>query len=76
LIEGFKREPIPKIELYRPSLGHPLIYPGDSHVIAIASDTPLLPLRQLPVLDLNRPEAILRFILDWLATQGRLSATG
>ena len=29
LIEGFKRHPHPKIEVYRPSLGKPLLHPAD-----------------------------------------------
>ncbi len=40
LVEGFKHEAIPKIELYRPSLGRPLIHATDSNVIAVASDEP------------------------------------
>src|SRR6202158_3913928 len=40
LVEGFKRQPHPKLEVHRPSLGKPLIYPDDSHVVAIASDEP------------------------------------
>jgi molybdopterin-guanine dinucleotide biosynthesis adapter protein len=76
LVEGFKHDPIPKIELCRPALGHPLIHATDPHVIAVASDAPLLPPRQLPVLNLNHPEEILQFLLDWLATQSKLAATG
>ncbi len=76
LVEGFKHEPIPKIELSRPALGHPLIHARDPHVIAVASDGPVELARELPVLDLNRPQDVLRFVLDWLSDQGRLAATG
>ena len=38
LVEGFKPESIPKIELYRPSLGNPLLCKADESVIAIATD--------------------------------------
>ncbi len=66
LVEGFKREPIPKIELHRPALGKPLLYPNDPHIIALATDTPLS--CPLPVLDLNQPQAICKFILhDFLS---------
>ena len=60
LVEGFKHESFPKIELHRPSLGKPLIYPNDTHVIAIATDAPLpsTESRQLPKLDLNKPQTI------------------
>lgn len=76
LVEGFKREPIPKIELHRPSLGKPLIHAADRHVIAIASDAPLMPLRDLPVLALNRPELILEFVLRWMAAARPVARAG
>lgn len=60
LVEGFKHEPFPRIELHRPSLGKPLLYPHDPHIMAVASDQPLdCP---LPLLDLNQPECIADFI--------------
>ena len=52
LVEGFKRQPHPKLEVHRPSLGKPLIYPGDPHVVAIATDAPFAaPLPLLPLAD-------------------------
>lgn len=63
LVEGFKHERFPKIELYRPSLGHPLLFPEDDTVIAVATDAALPIKTPLPVLDLNNPEQIARFIL-------------
>jgi molybdopterin-guanine dinucleotide biosynthesis protein B len=67
LVEGFKQEAIPKIEVYRPSLGNPLLAENDAFVIAIATDgdTPTT----LPVLDLNNPAAIADFVLAWLEQQ-------
>ena len=44
LVEGFKHAPIPKIEIYRPAIGKPALYPDDPHVIAVASDTPIIPI--------------------------------
>ncbi|HBK05929.1 MAG TPA: molybdopterin-guanine dinucleotide biosynthesis protein B [Acetobacteraceae bacterium] len=38
LVEGFKREPHPKIEVYRADNGKPFLHPGDPSIIAIASD--------------------------------------
>ncbi len=61
LVEGFKREPIPKIELHRPALGKPLLFPDDPNIIAVATDAPLP--CPLPLLDLNRPQQICDFIL-------------
>ena len=63
LVEGFKHERYPKIELHRPSLGKPLLCPGDPDIIAIATDVPGENLNlKLPVLDINRPEEIVDFI--------------
>lgn len=66
LVEGFKAEPIPKIELHRPSLGHPLLCPDDRSIIAVATDAPLSTDPGIPALDLNRPEQITDFILQTL----------
>lgn len=66
LVEGFKTEPLPKIELHRPSLGHPVMYTDDKFIVAIASDAPLSVEKNLPVLDLNRPDEIVKFILEYL----------
>ncbi|MGF1529655.1 MAG: molybdopterin-guanine dinucleotide biosynthesis protein B, partial [Candidatus Competibacterales bacterium] len=41
LVEGYKRKPLPKLELHRPSLGHPLLAHDDPSVVAIACDAPL-----------------------------------
>ena len=62
LVEGFKPEVIPKIELTRPSLGNPLFYPEDKSVIAVATDAELPVKTSLPILDLNNPEQITEFI--------------
>jgi molybdopterin-guanine dinucleotide biosynthesis adapter protein len=64
LIEGFKRQPHPKLEVHRPSLGKPLIYPEDPHVVAIASDEPLA--APLPLLPLGDAGAVAAFIVDHL----------
>jgi molybdopterin-guanine dinucleotide biosynthesis protein B len=39
LVEGFKRENHPKIEVFRDANGKPPLYPDDPLIIAIASDT-------------------------------------
>jgi molybdopterin-guanine dinucleotide biosynthesis protein B len=62
LVEGFKREAFPKIELYRPSLGYPPMYPQDASIVAVASDDPLPEPMTLPLLDLNEPQSIVDFI--------------
>jgi len=64
LVEGWKRHPHPKIEVYRPSLGKPLLYPDDPYVVAIASDEPLA--APIPLLPLGNAPAVARFISDHL----------
>ena len=63
LVEGFKRHPHAKIEVYRPSLGKPPLHPEDPMVVAIASDETLQGLR-LPWLPLSDASAVANFILD------------
>ncbi|KIC37973.1 molybdopterin-guanine dinucleotide biosynthesis protein B [Leisingera sp. ANG-M7] len=60
LVEGYKREPHPKIEAYRQDASTELIAPGDTSIRAVASDTPLELDR--PVFDLNGTAAIADFI--------------
>jgi len=62
LVEGFKRHPHPKIEVYRRSLGKPLLHPEDPSVVAIASDE-MLPGLTLPWLPLSDAGAVAAFIL-------------
>jgi molybdopterin-guanine dinucleotide biosynthesis protein B len=62
LVEGFKRHPHPKIEVHRPSLGKPLLYPDDPDVVAIACDERLT--APLPWLPLGDPTAVASFIAD------------
>lgn len=64
LVEGFKDEAYPKIELHRPSRGLPMLAGKDDSVLAVASDEPLE--LTVPCLDLNDPVAITRFVMDYL----------
>ncbi|MBN8630779.1 MAG: molybdopterin-guanine dinucleotide biosynthesis protein B [Rhodobacterales bacterium] len=61
LVEGYKRDAHPKIEVWRAETGHPLIQPGDPLVRAVATDTRLI--LPVPVLDLNDTGAVTDFIL-------------
>ncbi len=77
LVEGFKAEPFPKIELHRPSLKNNLIFPGDPTIIAIATDaeieittdntafssSKISTLTLPPLLDINDPDLVIQFIL-------------
>jgi molybdopterin-guanine dinucleotide biosynthesis protein B len=51
LVEGYKRERHPKLEVYRAAVGKPLLYPQDSAIVAVASDQPLQ--ATLPTVDLD-----------------------
>src|SRR5262249_50682214 len=62
LIEGFKRELHDKLEVYRPTLGMPLLAAEDATVVAVASDGPV-PGLAVPVIDRNDTAAIADFIV-------------
>ncbi|MFU8789652.1 MAG: molybdopterin-guanine dinucleotide biosynthesis protein B [Methylobacter sp.] len=64
LVEGFRAEQFPKIELHRAGLNQALLYPDDSDIIAIATDVALEMPDSLAQLELNRPETIAAFIFD------------
>jgi molybdopterin-guanine dinucleotide biosynthesis protein B len=66
LVEGYKWEPIPKLEVHRPALGQPALYPDDPHIVAVAADVPRpAQLRDgVAWLDLNAPADV----LTWLET--------
>jgi len=69
LVEGYRHLPFPKIELHRPSMGKPLIFPDDKYIIAVASDESL-DTKGLPLLNLNVAEEIAGFINRWLNNRG------
>lgn len=52
VVEGYKREKFPKVEIHRKDFGKPLLHPEDDWIVAIASDT-ALPQASVPVIDLN-----------------------
>jgi len=67
LVEGFKLDPFPKIEIHRPHLGKPPLYPDMPWVIAVATDGPLDRDGCHPhLLNLNQPREIADFIERWL----------
>jgi molybdopterin-guanine dinucleotide biosynthesis protein B len=62
LVEGFKRDRFPKIEIYRAANGKPLLQTEDPRIVAIAADRPV-PQATVPVVDLNDIEAIVDLLL-------------
>jgi molybdopterin-guanine dinucleotide biosynthesis protein B len=61
LVEGYKTHPFPKVEVHRPALGKPPIWPDQPDVVAVATDAPLCLDRR--ILPLNDPAAIAEWIL-------------
>jgi molybdopterin-guanine dinucleotide biosynthesis protein B len=68
LVEGFKRDPHPKLEIVRPSLGKPLLHHEDPWIRALAAVEPLpAALREtcrLPVYEADDVEGIARFVVE------------
>jgi len=60
LIEGYKREPLDKLEVYRSTLGEPLLFPQDPRIIAIAGDQRVD--AELPQFSIDDVSAIAAFI--------------
>jgi molybdopterin-guanine dinucleotide biosynthesis protein MobB len=68
LVEGFRHEAIPKIELHRAALNKPLLYPEDPHIVALAADAPLATRPPIPLLDLNAPAQVAEFVAEFART--------
>jgi molybdopterin-guanine dinucleotide biosynthesis protein B len=62
LIEGYKSERHPKLEVFREAPGKAPLYPADPRIVAIASDRPL-PGIQIPRVDLNDIRAVADVVL-------------
>jgi len=63
LVEGFKRDAFPKLEIHRLANGKPLLHADDPHIIAVACDSPL-PAATVPLVDLNDIEAVADLLLE------------
>ena len=61
LVEGFKKEAIPKLEVYRAQVGKPLLFPDDPYIVAVASDVPLA--QGVLMIDINSDDQVADFIL-------------
>lgn len=57
LVEGWKREAIPKLEVHRAVVGKPLLAPQDPRIVAVATDVAMAGLA-VPRLDLDDVAAI------------------
>jgi molybdopterin-guanine dinucleotide biosynthesis protein B len=62
LVEGYKREKFPKLEVYRAVNGKPLLHPDDDWIVAVAADG-ALPQASVPVIPLDDIEKIADVLL-------------
>lgn len=72
LTEGFKRSPLPKIEIHRQDCCNELLCRGalhDPHLLAVASDVALE--LDVPVFDLNDEKALANYIIEKFLTKNR-----
>ena len=63
LIEGYKRYPMPKLEVWRHENGKPFLHPEDEHIVALATDVPQQ--GSLPRFDLDDHDAIADFVMSY-----------
>ncbi len=75
LVEGFKRDAHPKIEIYRACVGKPLLHPEDPSIGAVAADSPICGL-QVPVLALDDVGAIAAHVLAHARPADRIGWAG
>ncbi len=68
LVEGFKAESFPKIELYRKEVSNNrgLLSQEDQNIIAVATENGTKLNINLPILDINKPQDIASFIVNFL----------
>ncbi|MEW5008277.1 molybdopterin-guanine dinucleotide biosynthesis protein B [Cycloclasticus sp. 46_83_sub15_T18] len=62
IVEGFRHEQFPKIELHRAELKQPLLHPTDDSIIAIASNVNRS--FDIPYIELNAPQQLADFIIN------------
>ena len=63
LVEGFKRDSLPKIEVYRRSLGKPALHGEDQRIVAIVADE-AVPAARVPVVDINDVVAVADLVCE------------
>lgn len=69
IVEGFKNESFPKIELHRPALGHPLMCADDDSIVALATDASVSAAPEVRRLDINDAAEIAAFIIACLGLE-------
>jgi len=74
LVEGFKTERHPKLEVFRGEVGKTPLHPEDPYIVAIASDQPFPGVR-IPVVDVNDIEAVAQLVLERAVPLEKVLAT-
>ena len=62
IIEGFKRDNHPKIEVHRAENGKPFLFPDDANIVALASDAQ--PDTNLPLIHIDEIERIAATMIE------------
>ena len=62
LVEGYKREAIPKLEVHRAETAKPWLFPDDPNILAVASDVD--PPNGFSRIDIDAISQLTEFILD------------
>lgn len=63
LVEGFKQEPVPKLEVHRPANGKPPLFAERDDIVAVACDEAIA--APIPVLPLNDIATVADFIIRY-----------
>jgi molybdopterin-guanine dinucleotide biosynthesis adapter protein len=67
LVEGYKREAIPKLEVHRAETAKPWLFPDDPNILAVASD--IAPPDGFPHIDIDTVQSLTDFILNHAHSQ-------
>ncbi|MFO1283846.1 MAG: molybdopterin-guanine dinucleotide biosynthesis protein B [Burkholderiales bacterium] len=76
LVEGYKRLPLPKLEIHRSEVGKPWLHPDDPTIVAIASDVPPAVAAGRVLFALNAFDEIATFIVERAAPAASLVDAG
>jgi len=78
LVEGYKWEALPKLEVHRPSLGKPPLFRDDATILAVVSDAPQPVDARVGMawLDLNDLGKVVDWVCGWLKTRPQVSVDG
>jgi molybdopterin-guanine dinucleotide biosynthesis protein B len=72
LVEGFKRETHPKLEVFRAAVGKPMLHPDDPNIVAVASDGAVA--ARVPVVSLDDIEGIADILVAKAVSLGTVLA--